>query len=170
MRGTYTPSRTAQWRTRPCECERCQVVSCNRAPVWKVTCLCSGGGYLGHLLASGGRSCCSRRESAHVLHSSLLALTLLHGAAAVVHYYILQRGGSGGARQQATGRQDAPCQRHAPAPWQTEAISTMTFKHNQTCYIYIFNWCVCSEGRVKGPLAVGTVRTAFRFRVEVPTS
>ena len=37
----------------------------------------------------------------------------------------------------------------------------MTYKHNQTCYIYIFNWCVCSEGRVKGPLAV--LLSSFSF-------
>jgi hypothetical protein len=85
--------------------------------------------------------------------ASLFSLSVMAPLPAV-HYDILQRGGSGGGRLQPTGRQDAPCQQHAPAPWQIEAISTMTIKHNQTCYIYIFNWCVCSEGRVKGPLAV----------------
>ena len=82
--------------------------------------------------------------------ASLLSLSIM-APPPVVQFYILQRGGSGGARQQPTGSKDAPCPRHAPAPWQIEAISTMTYKHNQTCYIYIFNWCVCSEGRVKGP-------------------
>jgi len=136
-------------------------VSCNRAPVWKVTCLCSGGGYLGHLLASGGRSCCSRRESAHVLHSSLLVLTLHHGAAA---YRALLHPAAGWEwRSQATadGEQGCPVPTARPAPWQIEEISTMTYIHNRTCYIYIFNWCVCSEGRVKGPLAVVLVRVAL---------
>ena len=131
-RGTYTPSRTAQWRTRPCECERCQVVSCNRAAVWKVTCLCSGGRYLGHLITTGGRSCCIQGERVHVLHSSLLALTLHHGDAgcrAVLHS---AADANEGVRQQPAGRKDAPCQRHAPAPSQIEAINTMTSKPNQT--------------------------------------
>ena len=93
------------------------------------------------------------RVSTSSIAASLLSLSIM-APPPVVHYSILQRGGSGAARQQPMGRQDAPCQRHAPAPRQIEASSTMTYKHNQTCYIYIFNWCVCSEGRVKGPLAV----------------
>ena len=93
------------------------------------------------------------RVSTSSIAASLLSLSIM-APPPVVHYSILQRGGSDAARQQPTGRQDAPCQRHAPAPRQIEASSTMTYKHNQTCYIYIFNWCVCSEGRVKGPLAV----------------
>jgi hypothetical protein len=129
-RGTYTPSRTAQWRTRPCECERCQVVSCNRAPVWKVTCLCSGGGYLGHLLASGGRSCCSRRESAHVLHSGLLALTLHHGAAACRALLHPAAGWQWRSEATADGEQGCPVPTARPAPRQIEASSTMTYKRN----------------------------------------
>jgi hypothetical protein len=131
-RGTYTPSRTAPWRTRPCECERCQVVSCNRAAVWKVTCLCNGGGYLSHLLAAGGRSCCSWRESVHVLRSSLLALTLHHGDAAC--RAVLHPAAGWEWRSQATadsdGEQRCPVPTARPAPRQIEAISTMTFQRN----------------------------------------
>lgn len=95
-------------------------------------------------------------ESTSCIAASLLSLSIM-ATLTVVHYDILQRGGREGARQQPTGLPDDPCQRHAPAPRQIEAISTITYQPNQTCYIYIFNWCVCSEGRVKGPLAVKTL-------------
>ncbi len=58
--------------------------------------------------------------------ASLLSHSIM-AAPPAVRYYILQRRGSGAARLQPTGRQDTPCQRHAPAPWQIEAISTITY-------------------------------------------
>ena len=128
---------------------------------WKVTCLCSGGciSAISSPLAAAAAAA-GGRVSTSSIAASLFSLSIM-APPPVVRYDILQRGGSGGARQQPTGSKDAPCPRHAPAPWQIEAISTMTYKHNQTCYIYIFNWCVCSEGRVKGPLAV--LLSSFSF-------
>jgi len=72
---------TASQRIQPCECERCLVVSCDRAAVRELTWGCSGGDALQRIVRSRRRGFSEDGQLPHSLHSSLLAVCFHAGGA-----------------------------------------------------------------------------------------
>ena len=129
---------TASQRIQPCECERCLVVSCDRAAVRELTWGCSGGGALQRVVRSSRRGFSKEGQLPHSLHSSLLAVCFHAGGAGGGAWLLSAAGGEWKNEGAGPGkRRPALCRLHAlNQANEKQKIST----HHNPFDVYHFLW------------------------------